>query len=69
MPYLLAHDLGTTGNKASLFDEAGRLVASHLAPYTVSYPQASWAEQDPIEWWQAVGRLIFNRYRLLNYFR
>lgn len=55
MPYLLAHDLGTTGNKATLFDESGRLIASHLAPYSVSYPQVGWAEQDPIEWWQAVG--------------
>jgi len=54
MSYLLAHDLGTTGNKATLFDDNGRLVANHLAPYSVSYPQASWAEQDPIEWWQAV---------------
>ncbi len=54
MRYILAHDLGTTGNKATLFDEAGRLIASHLAPYPVAYPQPGWAEQDPIEWWQAV---------------
>ncbi len=55
MPYLLAHDLGTTGNKASLFDEAGGLIASHLAAYPAAYPQAGWAEQDPIDWWQALG--------------
>ncbi len=55
MSYLLAHDLGTTGNKATLFDESGRLIASQLVPYSVSYPQAGWAEQDPIEWWRAVG--------------
>ncbi|MEZ4622306.1 MAG: hypothetical protein R2867_43300 [Caldilineaceae bacterium] len=27
-PYILAHDLGTTGNKATLFDSNGRVVAS-----------------------------------------
>jgi sugar (pentulose or hexulose) kinase len=30
---LLAHDLGTTGDKATLFDEKGALLASAFAPY------------------------------------
>jgi xylulokinase len=51
---ILAHDLGTTGNKASLFDERGNLVSSAFAPYPTGYPQPGWAEQDPTEWWQAV---------------
>ena len=55
MPYILAHDLGTTGNKATLFDDQGRLIASHTEHYPVDYPQAGWAEQDPIDWWRAVG--------------
>ena len=28
--YLLAHDLGTSGNKATLFTSEGRLVEGHL---------------------------------------
>ncbi|MCS6773192.1 MAG: xylulokinase [Thermoflexales bacterium] len=56
MPFVLAHDLGTTGNKANLFDAEGRLVASHLEPYPVAYPHAGWAEQDPDDWWRAVCR-------------
>jgi xylulokinase len=40
MPLILAHDLGTTGNKASLFDDQGRLVASHTEHYPVNYAQA-----------------------------
>jgi len=55
MPLILAHDLGTTANKASLFDEHGALIASHTEPYPVDYPQAGWAEQDPNLWWQAVA--------------
>ena len=53
-PTILAHDLGTTGNKATLFGADGRLVASAFAPYTVHYPRPGWAEQDPEEWWNAV---------------
>ncbi len=47
---ILAHDLGTTGNKATLFDEAGRVVASFFVPYDTSYPRPNWAEQDPTHW-------------------
>ncbi len=54
MAYILAHDLGTTGNKANLFDGEGRLCASHLENYSVEYPQPNWAEQDPEAWWRAV---------------
>jgi len=31
--FILAHDLGTTGNKASLFDEQGNVRASSLSIY------------------------------------
>lgn len=54
MRYILAHDLGTTGNKANLFDDQGRWVAGHLEPYPVHYPHPGWAEQDPHDWWRAV---------------
>lgn len=52
---ILAHDLGTTGNKASLFDEDGRLVASAFSAYSTDYPRPGWAEQDAHDWWQAVA--------------
>jgi xylulokinase len=53
--YILAHDLGTTGNKATLFDAAsGRAVAKTLGAYETDYVRTSWAEQDPADWWRAV---------------
>src|SRR5678815_3615991 len=52
--YLLAHDLGTTGDKATLFDAEGRLLASAFAPYPTRYPRPGWAEHDPEDWWNAV---------------
>ena len=53
MSYILAHDLGTLGNKANLFHETGERVASHFEAYPVAYPQAQWAEQNPDGWWRA----------------
>ena len=52
--YIIAHDLGTSGNKATLFDGEGRLVESAFAPYATTYPHANWAEQEPADWWAAV---------------
>jgi len=52
--YLLAHDLGTSGDKATLFTLEGRLVASRTSPYETRYSNANWAEQSPEDWWSAV---------------
>ncbi len=52
--YILAHDLGTTGNKASLYDRLGKVIASTFYGYGVDYPQPNWVEQNPQDWWQAV---------------
>lgn len=51
--YILAHDVGTTGDKATLFDLDGRLVASTLKEYGLKQPKPTWAEQDPDDWWAA----------------
>jgi xylulokinase len=61
--YLLAHDLGTTGNKATLFDvDRGVVMTSTIEPYPTLYLQPGWAEQDPADWqraiWQCTRRLI-----------
>ncbi|MDD3867783.1 MAG: FGGY family carbohydrate kinase, partial [Eubacteriales bacterium] len=52
--YLLAHDLGTSGNKATLFSEDGRLVSSATAAYETHFFNQNWAEQNPEDWWTAV---------------
>lgn len=53
--YVLAHDLGgTSGNKATLFDEQGALVESRVTPYNMEVFNSNWAEQDPSIWWNAV---------------
>ena len=61
--YILAHDVGTTGNKATLYDEDGALVGSVFLPYDTRYPRAGWAEQNPEDWWRS---LCLNTARLLR---
>ena len=51
---IIAHDLGTTGNKASLHHDDGRLVASVTVPYPAHFAAGGVAEQDPADWWNAV---------------
>ena len=46
-------DLGTSGVKVILMDEAGNVVASETAGLQVSRPQPLWSEQQPEDWWQA----------------
>jgi len=52
--YLLAHDLGTTGNKATLFSEDGEMHKSAVVDYPVNFFNGNWAEQSPHDWWNAV---------------
>lgn len=52
--FLLAHDLGTSGDKATLFTTKGELVRSFTVPYDVHFFNGNYAEQDPENWWDAV---------------
>ncbi|MBK9122109.1 MAG: xylulokinase [Chloroflexi bacterium] len=52
--FIIAHDLGTTGNKATLYDREGRLVGANFYPYQTEYAHTGWAEQNPDDWWKAV---------------
>jgi xylulokinase len=53
MSYLIGIDVGTSGTKTLLVDEAGHVVASATAEYPLSTPRANWAEQEPSDWWAA----------------
>ena len=54
--YILAHDVGTSGNKAVLVDTNGNVRAVAFAPYPIHYPRPDWAEQEPEDWWRAVAQ-------------
>ena len=46
----LGLDLGTSGLKAVLIDDAQRIVAEADAPLSVSRPRDGWSEQAPADW-------------------
>lgn len=51
---IIAYDLGTGGNKASLYDADGKCLAEAFVAYPTLYPQPGWHEQRPMDWWNAV---------------
>ncbi|MGB3713098.1 MAG: xylulokinase [Candidatus Promineifilaceae bacterium] len=55
---LLGIDISTTGAKALLIDETGRVVASATSPLRLSTPQPLWSEQNPLDWWDGAKRSI-----------
>jgi len=56
MKTLLAIDIGTSSTKAALFSVQGLLLASHSVNYHIDTPQPDWAEQNPLDWWEAACR-------------
>lgn len=52
--YIIAHDVGTSCNKALLVDKNGIPINSSIEPYPIYYPEVNFAEQDPDDWWKAV---------------
>jgi xylulokinase len=53
--YLLGIDVGTTGAKTLLVNEAGEVAASATHEYPMFTPKPLWVEQDPEDWWQATA--------------
>jgi len=56
--YVVGVDGGTESLRAFVFDLDGRPLGSHASPYKTEFPEPSWAEQNPEDWWQALGASI-----------
>jgi len=54
MDCILGIDIGTTGTKSALFTVSGDLVDSDYKSYPITYPGEDRAEQDPVDWWNAL---------------
>lgn len=52
--YILAHDIGTSSDKAVLVRFDGSIRATASAPYPTYYPNPAWVEQNPEDYWKAV---------------
>ncbi len=58
MAYLMGIDIGTTGTRAIIIDDAGRLAGAATDEYPLHTPRPLWAEQDPADWWRATRKAI-----------
>ena len=58
MRYLIGIDLGTSGTKTVLFDEKGNVIASKTIEYPLYQARNGWAEQEPLDWWNAAKDTI-----------
>ncbi|MHA1292470.1 MAG: xylulokinase [Promethearchaeota archaeon] len=54
--YLLTYDLGTTGNKATLYDFKLKPISQAYVAYPIYYPKVGWAEQEPSDFWNAIKK-------------
>jgi xylulokinase len=58
MKCILGIDIGTTTVKAVLFDSNGTVIQSGQQGYPIHYPERSWVEQDPDDWWDVLKQLL-----------
>ncbi len=52
--FFLGIDVGTSGTKALLIDQAGKVRAAATATHPSLYPRPGWSEQRPSDWWKSV---------------
>lgn len=52
--YIIAHDVGTSCNKALLVDIEGTPIASSIDYYEIKYPKPNYAEQNPDDWLKSI---------------
>ncbi|MAE62184.1 MAG: xylulokinase [Planctomycetaceae bacterium] len=53
MPHLLGIDIGTSGTKALICTNRGKVLATATADHDIASPKPGWSEQDPRQWWTA----------------
>src|SRR6476620_1271567 len=58
MAYLIGVDGGTESIRAFVFDLEGRPKGSHASAYQTHFPEPSWAEQNPEDWWHCMGEAV-----------
>jgi glycerol kinase len=56
--HILALDLGTTGNRAIVFDKEQNIISKSYKEFTQIYPKPGWVEHDPEEIWRSACSVI-----------
>lgn len=56
MDLFLGIDIGTSGARVGVFDKNGNSLIFCEEPFPLYTPHSGWAEQNPDDWWEAVGK-------------
>ncbi|MBI0420033.1 MAG: FGGY-family carbohydrate kinase [Nitrosospira sp.] len=65
---IIAHDLGTTSNKASLHSDDGKMLQHCTVSYPAHFASGGVAEQNPMDWWGAIGTASKKLLQMANIF-
>jgi len=57
---LMGIDIGTGGCKVAVYNIDGKLVKECFKEYSIIHPRIDWAEQNPMDWWNATIECIRN---------
>ncbi|MBQ42557.1 MAG: carbohydrate kinase, partial [Gemmatimonadetes bacterium] len=57
-PCVIGVDGGTESLRVGVFDLEGHPMAFASTAYETRFPHPGWAEQDPRDWWQALGQSV-----------
>ncbi|HEY1331250.1 MAG TPA: glycerol kinase GlpK, partial [Actinomycetota bacterium] len=58
MAHVLAIDAGTTGMRAMVVDQDGRVAARAYREFPQHFPRPGWVEHDPEDWWSALQAVL-----------
>ncbi|RLD38889.1 MAG: xylulokinase [Bacteroidetes bacterium] len=58
MSYFVGIDIGTSGTRALLIDETGKVVSGASSSYSSYTPQPGWSEQDAEDWWASTVKSV-----------
>ena len=58
MAYVIGCDVGTSGTKAIVVSENGKVLSKVTVEYPLSTPHPGWAEQHPDTWYAAALKAI-----------
>lgn len=66
MSLILGLDLGTTGNRAVVFNQKLEIMAQAYVEFPQNFPRPGWVEQDPEQIWQACYQSIAQVIQRIN---
>ena len=64
--YILALDLGTTGNRAIVFDRRQRIIHQEYQEFRQIFPKPGWVEHDAQEIWQSVQKILAKTFKKIK---